>query len=131
MAAVDTDPVLPAHFLADVAAQQVKPPPPTPGESVDAGFDDAPRSPAKPRPAKPQKPAMVNGTGAPDGVVYEKVNGTNGTSLTSLKPPDDYEEALALDELERKGRNSGRQQLVSGRQPSAGWERSGCVRLLR
>jgi hypothetical protein len=124
MAAVDSDPALPAHLLAGAAAEQVKPLPELPDEYIGAGRDDAH---AKARPSKPQKPAMVNGTGEPDGVVYQRVSGTNGSSLTSVKPPDGYEEALELDELERKGR---RQQLVSGRKPSAGWERSGYVGVL-
>lgn len=129
MAAVNTDSVIPSHLLAD--AEQVKPPlPPTPGDHVGTGLDDVPRSPAKvsgrptPRPSKPasvppRKPAD------PAGVVYEKVNGTNGSRLTSVKPPDDYDESLELDEREKRDRPGGRLQLVSGRQPSAGWERSG------
>ncbi len=128
MAAVNTNPALPAHLLAEAAAEQVKPLPKHSDEYVGAGLDDEPRGPAKARLSKLQKPAMVNGTGEPDAVVYEKVNGSNGSSLTSVKPPDGYEEALELDELERKGR---RLQLVSGRKPSAGWERSGCVDLPR
>jgi hypothetical protein len=53
--------------------------------------------------------------------VYENTNGVNGNSLTSVKTPDDFAEALKLDEAERKEKLK----LVTGRQPSAGWERSG------
>jgi hypothetical protein len=114
MAAVEADLALPAHF-ADAAALQVKPP-----ITGDGPID----APEKGRSAKPHKAAMVNGTGDEYAVLYEKkVNGSNGTSLTSVKPPDDYEDALALDELEKRGHR----QLISGRKPSAGWERSGCV----
>jgi hypothetical protein len=63
-------------------------------------------------------------------VLYENTNGVNGSSLMSVKTPDDYEDALELDEEERKQHNrrksgDGVPELVSGRQPSAGWERSG------
>ena len=54
---------------------------------------------------------------------------SNG-SLVSVAKDAEYEESLELDEMEQKpSRSKSRQstgtQLVSGRQPGAGWERSG------
>ena len=54
---------------------------------------------------------------------------SNG-SLVSVAKDAEYEESLELDELEQKpARSKSRQstgiKLVSGRQPGAGWERSG------
>lgn len=54
--------------------------------------------------------------------------------LTSIKPPDDYEENLALDEKERKRKTNGASskgeqelQIASGRIAAEGWDRSGYV----
>lgn len=50
----------------------------------------------------------------------------NGSDLTSTSADADYKESLKLDEKERKStQKKPGQELVSGRQAGAGWERSG------
>jgi 2-acylglycerol O-acyltransferase 2 len=103
---------------------------PTPGEYVGAGMDSAPKSPVRGhkkvssrgsrnslrQASKEQRPPY------PDEVVLA---GTNGDSLTSIKPSYDYEESIQLDNSQGKNMMSNKLELVSGRTPSAGWERSG------
>jgi len=63
-------------------------------------------------------------------LVYQKYQDGEGGHLTSVKPPEDYEQNLELDEKERKSPHAStkREQelgLESGRVAAAGWERSG------
>jgi 2-acylglycerol O-acyltransferase 2 len=109
--------------------------PPTPGEYTGAGMDDAPRSPMKghkkvtsrgSRGSLRSSPKQAKKKESSDGeeIVYEKLGNLNGSQLTSVKPTD-FEEGMKLDELEKKRRKSTEMELVSGREPSSGWERSG------
>jgi hypothetical protein len=121
---------------------------PTPtGDFEGAGLDESPKTPIKRK-----RPLSRNGNASgslrqaflesekknnsdsggsrknSDTIVYEKLNHVNGTKhLTSVKPEDDYNEALRLDKTEAKFTPDGELVLKSGKIPSAGWERSGYV----
>ena len=109
--------------------------PTTPGEYTGAGMDDAPRSPMKghkkvasrsSRSSLRSSPKQQKKKEGSDGeeIVYEKLGSMNGSQLTSVKPTG-FEEGMKLDEQEKKRRKSTEMELVSGREPSSGWERSG------
>lgn len=139
--------------LKSYAEAAVEPPPPTngikhngiavksPGEYEGSGILDAPpTSPTRSAFRKPRtrnskselrnKSASTTSLNSED-TLYESYH-HNG-QLTSIKPPEDYEENLALDERERRPRNSastkGEQelQIASGRIAAEGWDRSGYV----
>jgi hypothetical protein len=111
---------------------------PTPGEYEGAGLDESPKTPTK-----RVRPLSRNGnlSGSlrqafmedekkkhSDTIVYEKLAHSNGHGhLTSVKPEDDYDEALRLDKTEARRTPDGDLVLKSGRIPSAGWEQSGFV----
>jgi hypothetical protein len=121
---------------------------PTPtGDFEGAGLDESPKTPIKRK-----RPLSRNGNASgslrqaflesakknssenggsrknSDTIVYEKLNHANGTKhLTSVKPEDDYEDALRLDKNEAKPAPGGELVLKSGKIPSSGWERSGYV----
>jgi len=124
------------------------PGPSTPGEFEGRGLGEAPQSPTikghkrigsrsskgtlrerqkdeKPKHDSTEEPGDVPKVEQEndDTVVYH-----NGHSkLTSLRPADDYEASLRLDQMERTRNDNGQLVLRSGRIPSAGWERSGYV----
>jgi hypothetical protein len=104
---------------------------------IGVGLDEAPKSPVKGHKklgsrgsrsslkSKSKEPLVSKGESEKP-VVYEQVHSINGSQLVSVKPSDDYESELQLDDAERKRKVSGDSlSLTSGRQPSAGWERSG------
>ena len=114
----------------------------SPGEYEGSGILDAPpTSPTrsgfrKPRTRNSRSDLKENSQSTTslnsEDTLYESYH-HNG-QLTSIKPPQDYEENLALDERKRKptrGNNGakGEQelQIASGRIAAEGWERSGCV----
>lgn len=52
-------------------------------------------------------------------VVYERFGNGDGETLTSVKPSDDFEEALRQDKLEESSNR--KEEFASGRQAGAGW----------
>jgi hypothetical protein len=114
----------------------------SPGEYEGAGILEAPTSPRHKRLSSRSSRSSMRANGlnkAPsredNNLVYQKYQDGEGGHLTSVKPPEDYEQDLALDEKERKSPHAStkREQelgLESGRVAAAGWERSGYVCLL-
>lgn len=117
---------------------------PTPGEYEGAGQDESPKTPIKRKrplsrngnPSGSLRHAFVEDEKRNSGsdqerkksgtILYEKINHSNGTGhLTSVKPVEDYEEAIKLDKSEARFLPDGQLVLKSGRIPSAGWESSG------
>jgi 2-acylglycerol O-acyltransferase 2 len=94
-----------------------------------SGLGDTPRSPSRTHKRVSSKPSnsRLNGSvkkerDMDNGSVQEKYRAANGdVELTSIKPADEYEEELRIDQLER---NKRRAELVSGRRAGAGWARS-------
>jgi 2-acylglycerol O-acyltransferase 2 len=102
--------------------------PTTPGEYTGEGLDAAPKSPIRGHKKVSSRSSRTSlKQTETDSVVYEKISRSNGENLTSVKPSYDYEASIELDESERPNRNNNKLQLVSGRKPSAGWEKSGYV----
>jgi len=120
--------------------------PPAPGEHTGTGLDNPPRdhirskhrktgsrgssksngiSKTKPSSSTSSESSVLDANGY--NLVFEKYDDGEGGRLTSVKPPDDYEQNLIQGENEKRPDTStkGGLDLVSGRQAAAGWERSG------
>jgi len=67
------------------------------------------------------KDQMVNENGQSK-VVYERFGNGDGETLTSVKPSDDFEEALRQDKLEES--SSRKEEFASGKQAGSGWSTS-------
>lgn len=99
------------------------------------GMAESPRSPTR-KPHRRVSSKSMNGTTSRDvsdglqpKLVQEKFEGKDGDTLTSVKPPNGYEENLKLDKKERpqKHKRAPSENLVSGRKAGAGWEKSAYV----
>jgi hypothetical protein len=106
----------------------------TPGEYNGQGMDVSPKAAVRRAKVthrgpwsslKSSSPKEAKGAKTKETTVYQNTNGVNGSSLTSVKTPDDYHESLELDKRQRRKDSDQSLELVSGRQPSAGWETSG------
>ncbi len=100
----------------------------TPALYTGVGKDDAPRSPVR-------KPHKKNGSPKVNGVkhetearslVYEKHQDADGEHLTSVEPSAGFEVASRRNgNGNSRSERTEREELVSGRQAGAGWQRSG------
>lgn len=98
---------------------------------IGEGMAESPRSPTR-RPHKRVSSRSMNGIakevndGPQSKLVHEKYESKDGDKLTSVKPPDGYEDELRQDKQEAppKHKKVPSENLVSGRQAGAGWQNS-------
>lgn len=100
-------------------------------EYVGQGTDDAPRSPVRKMHKKSGSVRISNGVKkelVALNILEEKFQDRDGERLTSIRPDEDYEEALKRDLADRYEKKREKDpQLVSGRRAGAGWELSGYI----
>ncbi|KAJ9668776.1 diacylglycerol O-acyltransferase 1 [Coniosporium apollinis] len=105
----------------------------TPNEYTGAGLDCLPRSPTRKghnrrtsrQHSSPKHERHEKESSNENNIIYEKFEDRAGDRLMSVKPDDEWEKALRLDEKEKKPKSqAGKDKLASGRQAGTGWDRS-------